>query len=51
MMRKHFSNYIKGFPGASSFRQRLVTAPDLSSMKDALNIFIEASITSQHEVA
>ena len=50
MMRKHFSNYIKGFPGASNFRQRLVTAPDLSSMKDALNIFIEASITSQHEV-
>ena len=51
MMRKHFSNYVKGFPGASSFRQRLVTAPDLDSMRDALNTFINASFTSQNEVA
>ena len=44
MMRKHFSNYIKGFPGASNFRQRLVTAPDLNSMREALNMFIDASM-------
>ena len=44
MMRKHFSNYIKGFPGASNFRQRLVTAPDLDSMREALNMFIDASM-------
>ena len=51
LMRKHFSNYIKGFPGASNFRQKLVTAPDLDSMKDALNTFIDASMNSHHEVA
>ena len=37
MMRKHFSNYIKGFPGAAKFRQSLVTAPDLNAMNDALS--------------
>ena len=26
LMRKHFSNYLKGFPRASIFRQKLVTA-------------------------
>ena len=51
MMRKHFSNYIKGFPGASNFRQRLVTAPDLDSMRDALNMFIDASMNIHHESA
>ena len=40
MMRKHFSNYIKGFPGAAKFRQNLVTAPDLNAMHDALSEFI-----------
>ncbi len=39
LMRKHFSNYIKGFPGASIFRQKLVTAPGLSEMRSALNEF------------
>ncbi len=48
LMRKHFSNYVKGFPGASSFRQRLVTAPDLNAMRDAVNIFIEASISGHN---
>ena len=39
MMRKHFSNYIKGFPGAAGFRQKLVTAPDLTAMRNALQEF------------
>ena len=42
LMRKHFSNYIKGFPGAASFRQRLVTAPGLPEMRTALNEFRDA---------
>ena len=41
LMRKHFSNYIKGFPGAAKHRQKLVTAPGLKEMKIALNNFIE----------
>jgi len=51
MMRKHFSNYIKGFPGASNFRQRLVTAPDLDSMREALDMFIDASMTIEDQLA
>ena len=51
MMRKHFSNYIKGFPGASNFRQRLVTAPDLDSMREALDMFIDASMTVEDQLA
>ena len=43
LMRKHFSNYIKGFPGASIFRQKLVTAPGLTEMRSALNEFMEAA--------
>ena len=39
LMRKHFSGYIKGFPGASKFRQSLVTAPTIKIMKDELNKF------------
>jgi len=39
LMRKHFSNYIKGFPGASKFRQNLVTALNLSEMKKELSNF------------
>ena len=39
LMRKHFSNYIKGFPGASVFRQNLVTALNLESMRSELNRF------------
>ena len=43
LMRKHFSNYIKGFPGAAIFRQNLVTAPDLNAMNDALSEFMQAA--------
>jgi tRNA-dihydrouridine synthase B len=43
LMRKHFSNYIKGFPGASAFRQKLVTAPGLPEMRSALSEFIEVA--------
>ena len=39
LMRQHFSNYIKGFPGASKFRQKLVTASNLIEMKDELSSF------------
>ena len=42
LMRKHFSGYVKGFPGASSFRKKLVTAPDLDSMRDSLDYFVES---------
>ena len=36
LMRKHFSGYIKGFPGASKYRKSLVTASTISSMKNEL---------------
>ena len=39
LMRQHFSNYIKGFPRASKFRQKLVTAPNLVEMKKELSNF------------
>jgi tRNA-dihydrouridine synthase B len=39
LMRQHFSNYIKGFPKASTYRQRLVTAPTLKDMKKELYYF------------
>ena len=35
-MRKHFSGYIKGFPGASRYRQSLVTASTINIMKNEL---------------
>ena len=47
LMRKHFSNYIKGFPGASIFRQKLVTAPSLAEMRIALNEFIDTAKTAE----
>ena len=47
LMRKHFSNYIKGFPGASIFRQKLVTAPGLAEMRIALNEFIDTAKTAE----
>ena len=47
MMRKHFSNYIKGFPGASKFRQSLVTAPDINHMKKALFKFVETTMDTK----
>jgi tRNA-dihydrouridine synthase len=49
-MRKHFSNYIKGFPGASIFRQKLVTAPGLAEMRSALNEFMEAAQKVEFEL-
>ena len=36
LMRKHFSNYLKGFPKASIYRQKLVTAETLENMKAEL---------------
>ena len=43
LMRRHFSNYIKGFHGASALRQKLVTALDIKKMRIELNKFrIEA---------
>ena len=41
LMRKHFSNYIKGFPGAAIFRQKLVTAPGPPEMSVILNEFLD----------
>ena len=39
LMRKHFANYIKGFPGASHYRKKLITAPSLNEMHFELNQF------------
>ena len=39
LMRRHFSNYIKGFHGASIVRQKLVTALNQNSMRKELNDF------------
>ena len=39
LMRKHFSNYLKGFPNASIFRQKLVTANSYENMTLELNEF------------
>ena len=36
LMRKHFSGYIKGFPGASQYRKSLVTASTINIMKNEL---------------
>ena len=36
LMRKHFSGYIKGFPGASKYRKSLVTASTINIMKNEL---------------
>ncbi|MBI86789.1 MAG: tRNA dihydrouridine synthase DusB [Candidatus Marinimicrobia bacterium] len=36
LMRKHFSSYIKGFPGASKYRKSLVTASTINIMKSEL---------------
>lgn len=37
LIRKHFGWYIKGFPGASTIRQSLVTAADKNEMTTLLN--------------
>jgi len=39
LMRKHFSNYLKGFPKASIFRQKLVTAHSYKNMVLELKAF------------
>ena len=39
LMRKHFSNYLKGFPKASIFRQKLVTADSYKNMVLELKAF------------
>ena len=40
LMRKHFANYIKGFPGASYYRKKLITATDFNKMQFELNQFL-----------
>tara|TARA_B100000287_G_scaffold397626_1_gene414401 strand:+ start:576 stop:1550 length:975 start_codon:yes stop_codon:yes gene_type:complete len=40
LMRKHFANYIKGFPGASYYRKKLITATDVNKMQFELNQFL-----------
>ncbi len=40
LMRKHFANYIKGFPGASHYRKKLITATNVDSMHFELNQFL-----------
>ncbi|MBT3216290.1 MAG: tRNA dihydrouridine synthase DusB [Candidatus Marinimicrobia bacterium] len=37
LMRKHFGWYIKGFPGASTLRQNLVTSNNYTTMVELLN--------------
>ena len=44
LMRKHFSNYLKGFPGAAKFRQKLVTAENFKIMKKQLMTFEKHAI-------
>ena len=36
LMRKHLSNYLKGFPGAARYRQKLVTSGTFEIMKNGL---------------
>ena len=46
LMRKHFSNYLKGFPKASIFRQKLVTAYSYENMILELEVFEEYAHSS-----
>ena len=46
LMRKHFSNYLKGFPKASIFRQKLVTADSYKSMVLELKAFENYALSS-----
>ena len=46
LMRKHFSNYLKGFPKASIFRQKLVTADSYESMVLELKAFENYALSS-----
>ncbi|MCB0631189.1 MAG: tRNA dihydrouridine synthase DusB, partial [Lewinella sp.] len=36
-MRRHYSNYFKGYPGIKPFRQRLVTEMDPTILFDTLD--------------
>ena len=50
LMRKHFANYIKGFPGAAYYRKKLITASNLNSMWFELNQFkMDAERTNSEE--
>ena len=46
LMRKHFSNYLKGFPKASIFRQKLVTADSYENMVLELKAFENYALSS-----
>ena len=46
LMRKHFSNYLKGFPKASIFRQKLVTADSYENMILELKAFENYALSS-----
>ena len=46
LMRKHFSNYLKGFPKASIFRQKLVTADSYKNMVLELKAFENYALSS-----
>jgi len=49
LMRKHFSNYLKGFPKASIYRQKLVTAETLENMRAELikfKIYADAFVSN-----
>jgi tRNA-dihydrouridine synthase B len=50
LMRKHFSNYIKGFPGAAALRKVLVTAPGLHEMERALDQFAAVAQKTELEL-
>ena len=39
LMRKHLSNYLKGFPGAAHLRQKLITVTSFEKMKNELKNF------------
>lgn len=41
LMRKHFGNYIKGFPGAANLRQKLITSDSPEMIKTELFNFKE----------
>ena len=48
LMRKHLSNYLKCFPGAAHYRQKLVTAGTFEIMKNGL-IEFEKSATGSNK--
>ena len=46
LMRKHLSNYLKGFPGAAQFRQKIITAASFEIMKNELMNFKNFALNS-----